>query len=172
MTPTRWRSLAGVALAAGVLGYVFLQVMEASGRYAATLPWTAVAAMVVLAVAVLVIGWPVRRWNRGHRDRHLDPIRAARTAVLAKAASLAGSALAGWYAGQVLRLLPDVAITPRRDVLLSDAAAVGTALLLLAAGLVVERWCRLPGGDDDEDDTPQAPPEEHGYSHDRRDGRG
>ena len=37
--------------------------------------------------------------------RNLDPIRAARTAVLAKASCYTGALLAGWYGGQVLALV-------------------------------------------------------------------
>jgi Protein of unknown function (DUF3180) len=150
MTATRTRTLALLALVGAVLGWSVTRVLE-SGGGVMPLPLTALGAMLVIAVAVLVVGWPVRRWTRGDRSRRLDPLRAARTAVLAKAASHSGALLAGWYLGQGLTLLGDLHIEPRRDRLLLAGLAVLTALLMVTAGLVTERWCRLPHGDDDPD---------------------
>lgn len=152
MTPTRWTTPVGVALVTAVVGFALVGPLEMLGLTLTRLPWTAVAAVLLLAVVVLVLGWPVRRWNRGHRDRPLDPLRAARTAVLGQASALAGAALLGWYVGQVVHLLPDVAYPLPRQSVLALLVAAGAAALLLVAGLVVERWCRLP--DDEDDDAP------------------
>jgi hypothetical protein len=119
------------------------------------IPGLAVAALVVIAVAVLAVGEPVRRWNSGDRSRRLDPLRAARTVVLAQASALAGAALAGWYAGQAVLVVGELAIEPRRDRFVAALLATGGALAMVAAGLVVQRWCRLPPEDDD--DTRPAP---------------
>lgn len=134
--------------AAAVLGFAVLRVWESAGRGAFPLPWSAVAGMLVIAGAVLAVGWPVRRWNAGLRDRRLDPLRAARTAVLAKASSHSGALLAGWYAGQVLVVLPDLAIEPRRERLVVSVVALLAAAAMVVAGLVAERWCRLRGDDE------------------------
>lgn len=152
MTPTRWTTPVAVALVTAVVGFALVGPLEMLGLSLTRLPWTAVAAVLLLAVAVLVLGWPVRRWNRGHRDRPLDPLRAARTAVLGQASALAGAALLGWYLGQVVHLLPDVAFPLARQSVVSLLVAAGASALLLVAGLVVERWCRLP--EDDDDDEP------------------
>lgn len=149
MTATSFRVLALLAVIATAVGFSAMRVWESSGRGAFPLPWSALAGMLVIAVAVLVVGWPVRRWNGGRRDRRLDPLRAARTAVLAKASSHSGALLAGWYAGQALVVLPDLAVEPRRERLLLAVLAVVAAGSMVVAGLVAERWCRLP---DDEDD--------------------
>lgn len=150
MTATKARVLVLLVVAGAVLGWSFTRVLE-SGGGVMPLPVTALAAMLVIAVAVIVVGVPVRRWNRGDRSRRLDPLRAARTAVLAKASSHSGALLAGWYVGQGLTLLPDLAVEPRRERLLLAALAVVAALLMVTAGLVTERWCKLPDGDDDPD---------------------
>jgi hypothetical protein len=55
----------------------------------------------------------------------------------------------GWYAGQALVVVPDLAIEPRRDRLVLAVLAVLAAVAMVATGLVTERWCRLP--DDEED---------------------
>lgn len=148
MTATTFRVLAVLALVAGVVGFSAMRLWESAGRGAFPLPWSALAGMLVIAGAVLAVGWPVRRWNHGQRDRPLDPLRAARTAVLAKASSHSGALLVGWYAGQALVLLPDLAIEPRRERLVACLLAVATAGAMVAAGLVAERWCRLPDEDD------------------------
>jgi hypothetical protein len=147
---TRWPALVLLALVGVVLGWSVTRVLE-SGGSVMPLPVTALAAMLVIAAAVLVVGIPVRRWNRGDRSRRLDPLRAARTAVLAKASSHSGALLVGWYLGQGLTLLPDLHIEPRRARLVMAALAVLAALTMVVAGLITERWCRLPDGDDDPD---------------------
>jgi hypothetical protein len=147
----RTRHLAVIAAAVGVVSWSALRLLEATGGVPLPLPWTALAGMLVLAAAVLVAGWPVRRWTRGDRTRRLDALRAARTLVLARASSYSGSALVGFYAAQVLLVLPDLDVEARRERLLVAGLAVLCALVMVVAGLVVERWCTLPPSEDEED---------------------
>lgn len=149
MSVLRLRTLALVALCAAVVSWVVLGALDSQGG-TPPLPWTAPAALVVIAAAVVSAGWPVRRWNQGHRDRPLDALRAARAAVLARASAVTGAALAGGYAGLALVLLPTVSIEPRRDRLLLALGAAVASLVLTAAGVLVERWCRLPPRDPDD----------------------
>lgn len=160
MTPTKGSTLGLLALVGAVLGWSVTRVLE-SGGSAMPLPVTALVAMLVIAVAVLVVGWPVRRWNRGDRSRRLDPLRAARTAVLAKASSHSGALLVGWYLGQGLTLVADLEIEVRRERFVLALVAVAAAGLMVTAGLVSERWCRLPDGDDDPDDGGEPEVNEH-----------
>lgn len=150
MSPLRTRVLLAVAVVAGVVTWVVLDVVDATGA-AVPMPWTVPVLLVVLAGAVLSVGRPVRRWNQGHRDRPLDALRAARTVVVAQAAGVTGAALAGAYGGFVALLLPMLGIEVRRDRMLLALAAMAASLLLLVAGVVVERWCRLPPDDDEGD---------------------
>jgi hypothetical protein len=98
------------------------------------------------------MGWSVRQYLRGKHPT-LDPMRAARTAVLAKASCYTGALLTGWYAAQVLDVLGDLGIEAQRERALAAGLAVLGALVLAATGLVVEWFCRIPPGDDPE----QAP---------------
>jgi hypothetical protein len=150
VSPLRTRVLLAVAVVAGVVTWVVLDVVDGTGA-AVPMPWTVPVLLVVLAAAVLSVGRPVRRWNQGHRDRPLDALRAARTVVVAQAAGVTGAALAGAYGGFVALLLPMLGIEVRRDRMLLALAAMAASLLLLVAGVVVERWCRLPPDDDDAD---------------------
>jgi hypothetical protein len=145
-TRTPWLLL-GAALIT-VAGWLALRWWVRSGHELPLLPWTAPAVMAVLAAAVLVAGWQVRQWTRGRRERALDPLRAARTVVLAKAAQYAGALLTGWYAAQALVVLPTVDVEPRRDLLVRGLVSLVAAAVLWVVGWVVERWCRVPVDDE------------------------
>jgi hypothetical protein len=157
VTPTRLSTLVAVSGITGIVAWSGLRLLESSGGRLLPLPWTALGGMVLIAVAVVASGWPVRRWTRGERSRPLDPLRAARVLVLARASAYSGSALAGFYAAQAVLVLPDLSIEPRRERLGVAALATGAAVLMVVAGLVVERWCRLPGDEDEERRGPGRP---------------
>lgn len=157
MRPVRAAHLVSIAAVVGVVAWTALRLLEARGGVPLSVPWTATAGMVVIAVAVLAAGWPVRRWTRGDRTRRLDALRAARTLVLARASAYSGSALVGFYGAQAVLVLPDLAIEPRRDRLVLALAAVLGAAVMVVAGLVVERWCRLPPDDTEDDEAGRVP---------------
>jgi hypothetical protein len=154
VTPTPKRHLLAVAGAVTIVAWSVLRLLESSGGVPLPLPWTALGGMLVIALAVLVAGWPVRRWTVGDRSRRLDALRAARTLVLARASAYSGAALVGFYVAQGLVVLPDVDVEPRQERLLLAGLATGCALVMVVAGLVVERWCRLPPPEDDDAPTP------------------
>ena len=153
VTPTRHRTVLLMALVAAVVGWVGLRAWLTAGHELPAVPWATPGVMLLAALAVVALGWPVRRWTRGLRDRPLDPLRAARTVVLAKAAQFAGGLLGGWYVGLVLAVLPTADVGARRSVLLRAGASVVAAVLMWLAGVLVERWCRI----DDTGDTDVEP---------------
>lgn len=149
----RARTLAALAVVAALLAGLIAWWMQTAGMDAIPVPWTTAVALLTVAVIVLGLGLPVRRWTRGDHSRALDPLRAARTVALAKAAGYGGAALCGWYFGLGIGLVADLAIAPREDRFIH---AMGTALAAFAVcvvGLLVERWCRRPP-DEDEDTRP------------------
>ena len=149
MTPARLRSVLLLMVVVGLTGWAVLDAREASGASPLPTPWTAAVAIALLAGAVLVSGLEVRRWIAGRRERRLDPLVAARIAVLAKAASYAGGALAGWYLAQAAVVLPDLVGERRTRLLVALLSAVAAGALAVA-GLVVQTWCRRPPRDDDD----------------------
>jgi hypothetical protein len=153
VSPARVGQALLIAVATTAASWLLLDTWTGSGREPLPLPWTAIAGTGALAVAVVSIGLPVRRWVAGRRDRPLDPLFAARAFVLAKAAAYGGAILAGWYAGQALALLPDV-VGSRRTKLVLALLAVVAAIAVSVAGFVVQRWCRVPPSDDDEEPAP------------------
>lgn len=150
MRPSRVGALTAAAVVVAALTWAALRVGTARGGTEPELMWRTVLTVGLLAVAVFGIGWPVRQWVRGDKSRRIDALRAARTAALAKAASYAGALLAGVFGGYVLHFLPTVEIAARRSQLVLGLADLVVSGLLLAAGLLVERWCRVPPEDDDD----------------------
>ena len=149
MTPTRSRPLLLISLAIAVISGLALRAWSARGNELPALPWSAPGVMVLMAVAVLVVGLPVRRWTRGQRTTPLDPLRAARTVVLAKAAQYAGALLSGWYAGQAIALMATIDVGPRRSMLLRAVISMMTAVAVWVVGWLVEQFCRVRRGDED-----------------------
>lgn len=152
MRRTSVLSLGAVFGGVAVVGWPVLRALEAGGVYLPKVPWLVDVAILALAAAVFWLGWTVRAYQKGDRPS-LDGLRAARTLVLAKAAALAGALLGGWYLAQVLLVLPDLVIEPRRDRAVAAGVAVVCAVALAVVGLVVEKFCQLPPSDGEENDS-------------------
>ena len=149
-----------IALASTAVCWVLLDTWTGQGREAPPLPWTAVFGTVALVLVVIAAGLPMRRWQRtppadrsGVR-RPIDPLVAARTAVLAKAAAYGGALILGWYLSQGLVLLPDL-LGDRLTRFVIALVAAAAAAALSVAGFVVQRWCRVPPDDDEKSDPDQ-----------------
>lgn len=156
MERTRVRTLVLLAVGATALGWLVVSVLGSRGLVLPAVPWAMVAVLVLIAAVVLAMGWSVRQYLRGKHPT-LDPLRAARTAVLAKASCYTGALLAGWYAAQVIDVLGDLGIESQRDRALSAGLAVLGAVLLAVVGLVVEWFCRIPPPEDPERAPGAAP---------------
>jgi hypothetical protein len=146
--PARASSAVLVAVVVAALSWFSLDLWTDHGGRLLPLPWFPAAAIVVVAAVVLALGWEVRRSVRGDRSTPLDPLAAARVVVLAKAAVYGGAVLVGWYAGQALVLLSDVSVTRNQRLLVAGVTALAAAALA-GAGLLAQRWCRLPPDDED-----------------------
>ena len=148
MKPARILTAVLIAVATGLISWILLDSWTSSGGNPPPLPWATVLAIGALVAVVLAAGWPVRRWLHGRKDKPIDPLVAARTAVLARAAAYGGAVLTGWYVGQAVDVLPDL-VGVRRDRFVIALVAGAVAIGLSAAGFVVQHWCRIPPEDDD-----------------------
>lgn len=145
MTPTRARTLVVLVVVAGILSWAVTRAWAAYDPGLVDVPWAAPALLALVAVAVFVAAASLRGRLRGEPGRRPVPaLGAARFAVLAKAVSHAGALLAGAYAGFGVYLLPELTSGSRSDRVLTAGGTVLAALLLVAAGLVLERVCRVP----------------------------
>lgn len=149
MGRTRSSTLALVAAATGAATWGVLSLLEGRGTHLAPVLWLVGPVLAVVAVLVLWAASAVRAYLRGRRPS-LDPLRAARTAALAKAASLTGALLTGWYAGQALLTLPHLQFEAQQGRAWSAGGAAAGAVVLAVAGLVAERFCELPPPGDGE----------------------
>jgi hypothetical protein len=148
MKRTHASTLIAFTLSGLVIGYLGELSIVTAGSKALVPPLSLPVTLVGVAVIVIVLAWPIRRAVKGKATRHLDPFRAMRTAVLAKACSLSGALVFGIGIGIALFVLTRSVLPASDTVWLAIATAVGSALLL-AAGLIAEHFCTLPPDDTD-----------------------
>ncbi len=148
MRRTSIRVLLLVLVGVTLVGAVVLRALEAQGVRLAPVAWVEYVAILALAALIFWMGWQVRAYQKGKKP-NLDPLRAARTFVLAKAASLTGAILAGRYLAAVLDVVGDLDIESQRRRAIAAGIATLCSLALTVVGLVVEKFCELPPTDDE-----------------------
>jgi hypothetical protein len=147
VTPTRVWSLVVIGAACAAASWLVLRLVYSD---LPPLPWTAVPALLLLAIAE---GWSGRnlraRLSGRMGSKPILPIAVARMAALAKASSLAGALIGGLTAGFLIYVSGSLdKATPRSDALVAASTAVAAILLVIAA-LYLERGCRIPADDQD-----------------------
>ncbi|WP_295781293.1 DUF3180 domain-containing protein [uncultured Microbacterium sp.] len=153
------RTGAGILIIAvvigAVIGFVVDTMLTAMGRTtfspAASLPTI----LLLLGAVVVVLAVPIFRASRGRSGQRIDPFRALRIAMLAKASSLLGAVSAGFAAG-LLGFLLTRPVTPSIGSMGSIIATLVAGAVLVVAGLVAEQLCTIRK--DDDDDTPGNTP--------------
>jgi hypothetical protein len=139
----RWSQLAGIVLVVGLLSWLGWRLYLDRGHLLGQVSWVSSVLLLAMAALVIAAGLPVRRFLRGEARKTLNPVRAARTLVLAQAAALTGAGLVGWYAAQAALALADLTLPGYRSVL-GQLVAVGlSALVLMVAGMLTQRMCRV-----------------------------
>ncbi|NRG41239.1 DUF3180 domain-containing protein [Rathayibacter sp. VKM Ac-2835] len=149
MKRTRISSLLGLGLAGAVVGFLIDLAIAAAGRPVLIPPLTVPLTLVVVAALVIGFAIPIHRATKGTLRRPIDPFRAMRVVVLAKASSLVGALLLG-ASGGVLVYLLSRPVVPSLGSVWQDVAAIVGAIVLLVAGLVAEHLCTIPPTDDDD----------------------
>jgi hypothetical protein len=146
---TRISSLLGLALVGAVAGFLIDLAIASAGRPVLIPPLTVPLTLVVVAALVIGFAIPIHRATKGTLRRPIDPFRAMRVVVLAKASSLVGALLLG-ASGGVLVYLLSRPVVPSLGSVWQDVAAIVGAIVLLVAGLVAEHLCTIPPTDDDD----------------------
>jgi len=152
--PTRLRTLLAIAASCALAAWLAVRATFAS---LPPLPWTAVPAMLLLAIGETGIGRNLQARIRGRGSgKPLVPTAVAQVAALAKASSAAAAALGGLAAGFLIYAIGSLDKTVPRG----DAAAAGitlaSAAVLTGAALYLENCCRAPRPPDAQDDLPSA----------------
>ncbi|WP_425955979.1 DUF3180 domain-containing protein [Xylanimonas sp. McL0601] len=145
---------AGVTLA----GTLLLRVLSGQGVQPPDVTWVEDVAILALAALIFWMGWAVRAYQKGKRP-NLDPLRAARTFVLAKAAVLTGAILTGRYLATLLDVIGDLDIASQRSRAIAAGVAVLCSVVLTVVGLLVEKFCEIPPPDDEAEQSGNHRPE-------------
>ncbi|NVM98372.1 DUF3180 domain-containing protein [Arthrobacter sp. SDTb3-6] len=146
----------------GVAGWTTTELTSRASLPLPVLPLSSLATMGLIVLVCLILGFKVRHWRDGHRDRVLDPLIAARTLVLAQACAYAGAVLLGWHLGILVDQLPTIPLRGELGPIWNMIALGGGGIVMIVVGLVVERFCKLPPDDTETAGTPRE----------KRDGRG
>ncbi|KNE82907.1 MULTISPECIES: DUF3180 domain-containing protein [Streptomyces] len=162
MRQLRIRVLGGIFAVAGVLAWAVAGLWDAFG----SLPGVPFAAPVVLAAIAAVLAataLSLRSRLKAQRERQpgakgVDPMVAARAVVFGQASALVAAPVAGMYGGVGVFLLTNgLDGGSRGDQALYAGLAVLAGLAVVAAGLLLERVCKLPEDEDDEGGPGTAP---------------
>jgi hypothetical protein len=140
-----------IAVIVGIgVGFLTDQILTSAGRATFTPTITLPILLILLGVVDILLAIPIRRATRGLSKAQVNPFRALRIAMLAKASSIVGAAFGGFGVGLLL-FLSSRPVTPSVGswgVIIATAACGG---ILLVAGLVAEHLCTIrKDGDDDE----------------------
>ena len=151
LRPTRLRTLSATAAAGLVVGWFGVPLLRQSTGSVPSVPWTSVGTLAFAAAVLGGMAW--QTWSQLQRKRRwIDPHRAVNFLVLAKSSVLVGAVVAGVYAGYALHYVDDLAYEAPAQRALRSGLAVVAGLLIIAAGLWLERACKVPGADDESDD--------------------
>ncbi|MFZ3452053.1 DUF3180 domain-containing protein [Arthrobacter sp. 7Tela_A1] len=158
MRTIRYRWLAVVAVVCGIAGWQVNAWTTRNGFPSPVLGFSALLTLAFIVGFTLFLGLRVRRWRDGDREKPLDPIAAARTLVLAQATAYAGALLLGWHGGIFLDQLGLWEMRPNHGPTWASLAMSVGGMIMIATGLVVERFCKLPPEDKDgrEDNMPDG----------------
>lgn len=137
-----WRSVLAVLGISGVVTWLGGTLAQRMGIAPLQVPFTVAAVCVIVGVVTLWLAWAVRQYLAGKRPA-LDPLRAARTVVLAQASAYTGAMLAGAFLGYAIAIAANWEHVPRRELAIDAGIAALGALVLLGCGWVAERWCRI-----------------------------
>jgi apolipoprotein N-acyltransferase len=150
LQPTNPATLVVAGLATAALAWVVI-----SHYYGdiPNIPYLPAFTVFALAIVEVVLARVTKaRIDRRPDTAPVDPLMVARYAVLAKASSLAGAIFAGFYAGMLIWLLAQRdQLTHASTDVPPTAAGLVAALALIAAGLWLERACRVPKRPEDDE---------------------
>jgi len=142
-----------IAAVVGIaVGFGVDQLLSASGHPTFTPMITLPLVLIVLGAIVLALAIPIRRATHGHSKAPINPFRAVRIAMLAKASSIVGAALGGAGLGLLLFVLSRPTEHEAAVVAVLVATAVCGALLVVAA-LIAEHLCTIRKDDHDPDES-------------------
>lgn len=154
------RTGASTLLLAAVLGagagFLVDEGLRAASRPSFTPAISLPILLLLLGAVVLALAIPVFRATRGHTSAPVNPFRALRIAILAKASSVVGAAVGGFAVGLLVFLFTRPAV-PSVGSLGTIIGTVVCGAILVVAGLVAEQLCTIRKDDDDDQPGNSSP---------------
>lgn len=146
MRPTTWRVLLAAGLAGFVVAFALLSAVYL--RLSDPLPRSAPLSLLVAGLLEVLVALSVRaRLGRRPGARPIAPLTVARLAALARASSLVGAVVFGLWAGVLATTLPRGSDPPVAGAdSITAGLGLGSAVVLLAGALLLERMCRIRSG--------------------------
>jgi len=137
-------------IGAGIVVGVLLRPLAA--RFNLTLPQvTWGPATMLLVVALLVGGIAWNTWQSLHKKKErMTSDHGVKMLALSRSCLIVGGLFGGAYGGYALSFVSDVDTPLGSDRVWHAGFAAAAGLVLVAASLLLERACRIPGGDDDD----------------------
>lgn len=112
------------------------------------LSWAAPLTLLLAAILVGTFAW--NTWQSLHKKHErMTSEHGLRMLAIAKSCIVVGSVVAGVYGGFALAYIGAMDSPLGKERAVRGGAAAIASLLLLAAGLLLERACRVPGDDDE-----------------------
>jgi hypothetical protein len=136
-------------------GFLLDQLLTSTGSATFTPMVSLPILLALLGALTLALAIPVRRATRGRSRVPLDPFRAVRVAMLAKAASVVGAVIGGIGVGLLIFLLTRPVI-PSIGSMGTIIATIVACVALVAAALIAENLCTIRKDDDDDQPRPGA----------------
>ena len=145
-TPLFVVALVGVGIIVGTLARPMAARMDATPPQIGWGPAT-----MLFTIAVLVGGLAWNTWQSLHRKHErMTSDHGVKMLALSRSCLIVGGLFGGGYGGYALSFVPDLD-TPLGSARVWHAGAAAVAgLLLVAAALLLERACHIPGDDDEE----------------------
>ncbi|WP_184799465.1 DUF3180 family protein [Kribbella italica] len=148
--PTSRRLLIAIAVLGTAIGVTMVKAIESGGGVAPTVSWLTLVAWSFLAALLFVAARNTNQRVQVRRER-IEASRAVFLLMIGKASAFVGALCTGVYAGFALSFVNAVGSSgPRNRVITAGVAAV-ISVLVVTAGLLLERACRVP---EDPDETP------------------
>lgn len=152
MRRTRPSLLVALAVVAGVITWVALDLMLRHRGWVPGLTGWAAAVALAVSVVVLVAGLAVRRL-RAHQATWMTPTGAVATAAAAQTSAIVGAIMTGAYAGQLVLALLDQrrgATPAMTDLAWTAGGCLLAGLVWTGVGMLVEHWCAIDASDDED----------------------
>jgi hypothetical protein len=135
-------ALAAWGVAGLLAGWLFHRVLYSGPKFAPLVPWSQSVALALVAAILFGTARSTRR-SIEHREGMLAPHHFVNRLALARACAYVGCLMAGAYLGYALSWIRvDSELAAER--ITRSAVAGVCSLLVVAAGLLLERACRVP----------------------------